>query len=96
MALPALTGGGQDPAPGKGWNIGSTPIMDYNWESGEWTIPLQFSVRKTVAIGKTPVQLELEINYYIDQPDAFGPKWMVGLNITPVVDNVINDWIRGK
>jgi len=82
--------------PGKGWNIGSTPIMDYNWESGEWTIPLQLSVRKTVAIGKTPVQLELEVNYYIDQPDAFGPKWMVGLNITPVVDNVINEWIHGK
>jgi len=82
--------------PGKGWNIGTTPIMDYNWESGEWTIPLQFSVRKTVAVGKTPVQIELEINYYIDQPDAFGPQWMVGLNITPVVDNVINDWIRGK
>jgi len=49
-----------------------------------------------VAIGKTPVQLELEVNYYIDQPDAFGPKWMVGLNITPVVDNVINEWIHGK
>jgi len=81
--------------PGGGWNIGSTPIMNYDWESQEWTIPLQFSVRKTVKVGNTPVQLELEVNYYIEQPDAFGPQWMVGLNITPVVPNLIYQWIKG-
>jgi len=61
-----------------------------------WTIPLQFSVRKTVAMGKTPVQFELEVNYYVKQPDAFGPEWMIGLNITQVVPNFINRWIRGR
>jgi len=36
------------------------------------------------------------MNYYVDQPSAFGPQWMIGLNITPVVPNFINNWIRGK
>ena len=70
--------------------------VNYDWESHEWTIPLMFSVRKTVPIGKTPVQFELEVNYYVQQPDLFGPEWMIGLNITPVVPNFLNAWIRGK
>jgi len=54
------------------------------------------NVSKTVKWGNTPVKLELELNYYVEQPDAFGPEWMVGLNITPVVPNFINNWIRGN
>lgn len=42
------------------------------------------------------MKLELELNDYVEQPDAFGPEWMVGLNITPVVPNFINSWIRGN
>lgn len=82
--------------PGGGWNVGSSPIINYDWESESWTIPLSLSAAKTVVFGKTPVKLELEGNYYIDQPDAFGPQWMISFNITPVVPNVINSWIRGK
>ncbi len=82
--------------PGGGWNVGSAPIMNYDWKSGEWTIPLNLGASKTVSIGDTPVKIELEINYYVEQPDAFGPQWMVGLNLTPVVHNFINDWIRGR
>jgi hypothetical protein len=25
---------------------------------------------------------------YVDQPDAFGPQWMFGINVAPVVENV--------
>jgi hypothetical protein len=45
--------------------------------------------------GKTPVKLELEVNYYVEQPDPFGPEWMVGFNIAPVVTNVFDKWIKG-
>lgn len=82
--------------PGGGWNIGSSPIMNYDWESEQWTIPLSLSASKTVKIGNTPTKIELEVNYYVEQPDAFGPKWMVSLNFTPVVNNFINDWVRGR
>jgi len=35
------------------------------------------------------------LNYYVARPDAFGPQWMIGVNITPVVPNVIDQWIKG-
>jgi len=82
--------------PGGGWSIGTVPIMNYDWSSEEWSLPVNLTVGKTVRMGKTPLKIEVEINYYVLQYEAFGPRWMVGLNITPVVDNVINDWIRGK
>ncbi len=81
--------------PGGGWNVGSSPIMNYDWKSHDWTIPLSISASKTVKFGSTPVKLELEVNYYVEQPDAFGPEWMVSLNITPVVPNFLDRWIKG-
>ncbi|MGA6926611.1 MAG: hypothetical protein WBY88_13060 [Desulfosarcina sp.] len=72
---------------GDGWTVGSSPIGFYNWESSEWTIPINLSASKTVIIGKTPWKFELEANYYVEQPDAFGPQWMIGFSISPVVKN---------
>jgi len=82
--------------PGGGWSVGSLPIMDYDWEGEEWTIPLNLTVSKTLKWGNTPLKVELDLNYYVEQPDAFGPKWMIGFNVTPVVPNFINNWIRGN
>jgi hypothetical protein len=82
--------------PGGGWAVGSLPIMTYDWVEEQWTVPLNLTVSKTLKVGNTPVKLELDLNYYVEQPDAFGPDWMVGLNITPVVTNFINSWIRGN
>jgi hypothetical protein len=81
--------------PGGGWKVATEPIMFYDWKGQEWTAPLNLQVSKTVKVGNTPVNFELEVDYYFAQPDAFGPKWMVALNVTPVVNNIINKWIRG-
>lgn len=72
---------------GDGWTAGSSPIGFYNWESSEWTIPINLNASKTVMLGKTPWKFQLEANYYVEQPDAFGPQWMIGFNISPVVNN---------
>jgi hypothetical protein len=82
--------------PGGGWKVAYEPIMQYDWQSKKWTAPVGLIVGKTVVIGNTPVNIEFEANYYVSQPDAFGPKWMFALNITPVVPNFINNWIRGN
>jgi hypothetical protein len=82
--------------PGGGWNVGSSPMMNYDWETKDWTIPLQLAVGKTVVVGKTPLKLELELNYYVEQPDAFGPEWMIGFNVTPVVPNFVEKWMKGE
>ena len=39
-------------------------------------------------MGGRPWKLGVEVNYYTEQPDAFGPDWMIGINIAPVVKNV--------
>ncbi len=75
--------------PGGGWSVGTAPIMTYNWDSEDWTIPLNLSIGKTVILNGKPWKLGAEINYYLDKPDAFGAEWMVGINITPVMENVL-------
>jgi hypothetical protein len=82
--------------PGKGWNIGTNPIINYDWEAEEWTLPLNLSGGRTVILGSRPYRFALEVNYYVERPDAFGPVWMIGLNITPVVKNRIAGWITSK
>jgi len=80
--------------PGGGWNVGSAPIMSYDHVIDEWSIPLNFTFGKTVIWNKRPWKIALEINYFVEQPDAFGPEWFIGFNITPVVENVLASWFK--
>jgi len=80
--------------PGGGWAVGTTPIMDYDWRTKEWSIPLNVTTSKTIKLGDIPLKLELEVNYYVARPDVFGPKWMIGFNITPVVHNFLVDLLK--
>ena len=80
--------------PGDGWSISSQPIMNYDWHAEQWTVPVNLTVSKTLKVGKTPLKVALEANYYVEQADAFGPEWMIGLNITPVVENFVQNWFR--
>lgn len=75
--------------PGGGWNVGSAPIITYDWESEQWTIPLNLTVGKSVILGGKPWKFAFEINYYVEKPDAIGPEWMIGLSVTPVVKNIL-------
>ncbi len=80
--------------PGGGWNVGTAPIMSYDHENSQWTLPINFIFGKTVIWNGRPWKLGMEINYYVDQADAFGPEWMIGLNISPVVENVFASWFK--
>ena len=33
-----------------------------------------------------PWKPSMELNYDLEQPDAFGPEWMIGFDIAPVVE----------
>jgi len=80
--------------PGGGWNMGSVPLISYDHESEEWTIPINLGFGKTVILNGRPWKFGMEINYYVDQPDAFGPEWMIGFNIAPVVQNKLANWFK--
>ncbi|MDH3720941.1 MAG: hypothetical protein OER74_05505 [Desulfobacteraceae bacterium] len=44
------------------------------WISHHHMPPLNLTAGKTVMFGTIPVKLQLEINYYVQQSDAFGPE----------------------
>ena len=75
--------------PGGGWNVGSAPVITFDHEEDEWTVPLNLNFGKTVIWNGRPWKLSMEVNYYVDKPDAFGPEWFIGFNIAPVVENVL-------
>jgi len=78
---------------GEGWVVGSVPEIAYDWKSHEWTVPLNLSGSKTMKFGRTPVKIGASIDYYAARSDNFAPKWMFSFNITPVVPNVIAQWL---
>jgi hypothetical protein len=80
--------------PGGGWSIGSTPIMKFDWNTEDWTVPLNITAGRTVVFDNMPWKLEVELNYYVQQPEAFGPECMLGFNVTPVVLNVLDSWFK--
>jgi len=80
--------------PGGGWNYGSSPIITFDHISDQWTIPLNVTFGKTVIWSGRPWKLSAEINYYVERSDAFGPEWMIGFNVAPVVENVLASWFK--
>ena len=46
-------------------------------------------------MSERPWKIAVELNYYVEQQDAFGPEWMIGLNMGPVVRNFFQDWLGG-
>ena len=80
--------------PGGGWNYGTSPIITYDWETEQATIPLNFNFGKTVIWGGSPWKMSMEMNYYVEQADEFGPEWMVGFNVSPVVKNGLVEWFK--
>jgi hypothetical protein len=53
----------------------------YNWETSEWTVPLNLSVAQILKIGKQPVQIQLGGRYYAEGPSG-APEWGVRLVFT--------------
>jgi hypothetical protein len=78
-----------------GWTYGSSPIMSYDHNAEQWTIPINLNVGKTVIQGNgRPWKLGFEVNYYTEKPDSFGPDWMVGFSIAPVIENPLAKWFQ--
>jgi len=75
---------------GSGWQILSAPVITYNWnaESGEGlSLPLGTGIARTIKIGKTPWRFQLEVWYYLEQPDSFGSDWFMSFDFRPVIKN---------
>lgn len=78
---------------GGGWAVGTAGTITHNWESDQWTVPIQLQMSRTVKVGGLPLRIALEANYYVEQADSLGQDWMFGFNLTPVVPNVVAMWL---
>ena len=75
---------------GNGWQIASGPNFAYDWKADNdeaFTFPVGIGVAKTTKFGAMPVKLQAQVQYYVEQPDAFGPQWLLKFTVTPVVKN---------
>jgi hypothetical protein len=80
--------------PGGGLTVGSGPIMTYDWNTKEWTVPIQLNIGKTITMGGRPWKLGAEINRYAEKPVSFGPEWMLSFSIAPLVENGLAGWFK--
>jgi hypothetical protein len=80
--------------PTGGWNIGSAPLLTYEHNSEILNIPLNLAFGRTVKWRNRPWKFAVEVNYYIKSNETFGQKWMIGINIIPVVKNKLANWFK--
>jgi len=72
---------------GNGWQIEANPVILYDWEAvsgNEWTVPVGAGASKTIKLGRIPMKLAIDLQYYVVSPDRFGPEWLLRFGVTPV------------
>jgi hypothetical protein len=76
---------------GKGWQVAASPVITYDWKAEDsdqaLTVPVGVGLAKTTKLGSKPWKFQGQVQYYVEQPDAFGPEWLFKLTITPVIKN---------
>jgi hypothetical protein len=73
-----------------GWQLFSNPVIQYDWEAAsdnKLFVPIGGGVSKTMKLGKMPLKLGLELQYYVVTPDSLGPQWLLTFNAIPVFRN---------
>jgi len=53
----------------------------YDWETSQWTVPINAMVSQVLKIGRQPVSIQLGGRYYAEGPSG-APDWGVRLNFT--------------
>lgn len=54
----------------------------YNWETEEWSVPINLMVAQIVKIGGQPVSLQGGVRYWADSPEAGPDGWGARLAVT--------------
>jgi len=73
---------------GNGWQLISNPVITYDWagDSGnKLNLPLGGGVAKTTRIGKMPLRMAAELQYYVASTDRFGPDMLFKFSLSPIM-----------
>lgn len=55
------------------WTASVQSETSYNWESEQWSVPVNVALSKLVKVGKLPVSLQAGVGYWAESPDN-GPE----------------------
>lgn len=55
------------------WTASLQSETTYNWQSEQWSVPVNLSLSKLVKFGKLPVSLQGGVGYWAESPDS-GPE----------------------
>ncbi|WP_075604049.1 hypothetical protein [Saccharicrinis aurantiacus] len=73
---------------GNGWQVGGSPTLTANYVNAidtDFSVPVNLGLAKTVIVGKMPLKLTLQGQYFVTRPDYAGQSWGVFFQITPVI-----------
>jgi len=80
------------------WQVGFNPVINYDnkaAKNNKWNVPVGLLVAKTTKIGGSPVKFQFGMEYSVLSQDAFGPRWLLKLNVIPVIQSLIPTSIFG-
>lgn len=63
------------------WTFSLNTESTYDWESEEWTVPINLGVSKLVKFGDQPVSFQVGYRHYAEKPDG-GPDWGLRFAVT--------------
>ncbi len=65
----------------KAWTFTLNTESTYNWETEDWSVPINVSIAKLVKVNKQPIQLQAGLRYWAESPsngpDGFGARLAV-------------------
>ena len=73
---------------GRGWQLISNPVITYDWEGdsgNKLNLPLGGGIAKTFRVGKMPLRLYAEAQYFVANTDRFSTDWMYEFGISLVL-----------
>ena len=64
------------------WTFTVNTKSTYNWETEQWSVPVNFLVAKVLNFGDQPVSIQGGVRYWAEAPDSGPSGWGARLNIT--------------
>ncbi len=64
------------------WTFSLNTESTYDWESEQWSVPINANVSKLVNIGNQPVSIGAGVRYWADGPESGPEGWGFRLNAT--------------
>jgi hypothetical protein len=74
------------------------PVITYGnkaTKGNKRNVPVGLMVTKTTAVGKRPVKFQFGFEYSVASQDDFGKRFMIKLNVIPVIQGLVKNPIFG-